>query len=118
MFVGADFVDQTLILHHIEFHWSQSGSGSEHSINGRRYAAEMHLYHYNSLYSTFEAAEERLGGLTIVGVMLALGVHNNSNIKRVLDPIESGEVTFNSTGFASGLIVVSRPCAWHLRGLA
>lgn len=38
------------ILDNIHFHWNINGSGSEHVINSKRYAAEMHMVTYNSIY--------------------------------------------------------------------
>ena len=48
----------------ISLHWgANSTSGSEHSVNGRRYAAELHIRCRNILYPTNEEALQRVDGL-------------------------------------------------------
>lgn len=42
------------IADNIHFHWGQSDSaGSEHTINARRFSAELHLVTFNSNYGKF-----------------------------------------------------------------
>jgi carbonic anhydrase len=38
------------ILDNIHFHWGADTNGSEHVINDNRYAAEMHMVTYNSIF--------------------------------------------------------------------
>ena len=56
----------------LHFHWGSSlkKGGSEHLINSKRYAAEMHLVHYNTKYSSFAEATSYPDGLAVLGVML------------------------------------------------
>ena len=46
--------------------------GSEHTINGKRYAAEFHLVHYNSKYNSLNDAAPNADGLAVIGIMLEL----------------------------------------------
>jgi len=56
----------------LHFHWSSDpkNGGSEHLINSKRFAAEMHLVHYNTKYSSFADATNHPDGLAVLGVML------------------------------------------------
>jgi carbonic anhydrase len=41
-------------------------SGSEHSIDGKKFAMELHLVFYNSLYETFDEAKNEVDGLAVL----------------------------------------------------
>lgn len=65
-----------------------SGGGSEHTINGHRYAAEVHLVHFNEKYRYFSAAASQSDGLAVLAVFFELaeeanndGSNNNKFIK-------------------------------------
>jgi len=53
-------------------HWGKDCScGSEHTVNGKSYAAELHLVHWNcDLYASFSEAMKQPNGLTVIGVFL------------------------------------------------
>uniref|UniRef100_A0A8C4VIC3 Carbonic anhydrase n=1 Tax=Gopherus evgoodei TaxID=1825980 RepID=A0A8C4VIC3_9SAUR len=58
-----------LIQFHI--HWgSCEGQGSEHTVDGVQYDAELHLVHWNTKYGRFGEAVKHPDGLTVVGVFL------------------------------------------------
>uniref|UniRef100_A0A671UP19 Carbonic anhydrase n=1 Tax=Sparus aurata TaxID=8175 RepID=A0A671UP19_SPAAU len=57
----------------LHFHWGSSGrpAGSEHMVNGRQYAAEMHVVHYNSdKYPNMSTAVDKSDGLAVLGVLI------------------------------------------------
>ena len=56
----------------LHFHWGSDlkKGGSEHLINSKRYAAEMHLVHYNTKYSSVAEATSHPDGLAVLGIML------------------------------------------------
>ena len=73
----------TLAQFHL--HWgSRRGQGSEHTINGRGYDAELHLVHYKSSYDSFAAAfdDGRPDSLAVLGIFLeeADGVTDSESI--------------------------------------
>ncbi|XP_055523098.1 carbonic anhydrase 13-like [Wyeomyia smithii] len=43
--------------------------GSEHSLEGKLSAAEVHLVFYNSLYETFEDARDQIEGLAVIALI-------------------------------------------------
>ncbi|CAK8682792.1 carbonic anhydrase 2-like isoform X2 [Clavelina lepadiformis] len=61
------------------FHWgSEDNRGSEHTLNGKHYSAEVHLVHQNTKYPTFEKALDHGDGLCVVGAFLEVsdGIEN------------------------------------------
>ncbi|CAF98333.1 unnamed protein product, partial [Tetraodon nigroviridis] len=72
-------------LHHrysaaqLHFHWGSSSSpaGSEHMVNNKQYAAEMHIVHFNSdKYSSISMAVDKSDGLAVLGVLIEVGEFN------------------------------------------
>ncbi|XP_053322711.1 carbonic anhydrase 2-like [Spea bombifrons] len=60
------------------FHWGLSDSeGSEHTIDGKAFPAELHIVHWNSQkYRNFSEAKDHPDGLSVVGILLKLGEKN------------------------------------------
>ena len=55
----------------LEVLWGDnSSSGSEHVLDGRRYAGELHLGFRNTLYPTLDAAFQQVGGFLGLAVLL------------------------------------------------
>jgi len=56
-------------------HWGKSGSkGSEHTIDGKQWDAELHLVHWNrSKYASPNEAAGQPDGLSVLGIMLTEG---------------------------------------------
>ncbi|XP_045465047.1 carbonic anhydrase [Harmonia axyridis] len=62
-------------LAQIHCHWGEKDDeGSEHSIEGKKFAAELHMVHWNSSkYSSLEEAAEHPDGFCVFGVFLKPG---------------------------------------------
>ncbi|XP_068596030.1 carbonic anhydrase 12 [Brachionichthys hirsutus] len=63
----------------LHLHWGSSGRpvGSEHIINNKQYAAELHVVHFNSdNYPTLSAAVDKSDGLAVLGVLIEIGEFN------------------------------------------
>ena len=56
----------------LHFHWGpdSAGGGSEHLLRSKRYAAELHLVHYNTKYNSFAEATNHADGLAVLGVLM------------------------------------------------
>ena len=56
----------------LHFHWGPNSvdGGSEHLLRSKRYAAELHLVHYNTKYSSFSEATKHADGLAVLGVFM------------------------------------------------
>ncbi|XP_043921213.1 carbonic anhydrase 1-like [Protopterus annectens] len=73
-------------LNHFHFHWGASDDhGSEHTVDGAVYAAELHLVHWNAnKYKSFQEAFQHPDGLAVIGVFLKIG-NSNPVLKNVID---------------------------------
>ncbi|XP_068169573.1 uncharacterized protein ca12 isoform X2 [Antennarius striatus] len=63
----------------LHLHWGSSGRpvGSEHIINNKQYAAELHVVHFNAdKYPTLSAAVDKSDGLAVLGVLIEIGEFN------------------------------------------
>ncbi|XP_063439975.1 carbonic anhydrase-like [Mytilus trossulus] len=64
----------TYKLEQFHFHWGANDKkGSEHTINGKMYASELHLVHYNTKYPNFGAAADKPDGLAVFGFFVRPG---------------------------------------------
>ncbi|XP_025056025.1 carbonic anhydrase 1 [Alligator sinensis] len=65
-------------LRQFHFHWGPvDDRGSEHAVDGAKYASELHLVHWNSdKYSSIAEASDKPDGLAIVTVFLKVGPPN------------------------------------------
>lgn len=67
-------LEGTYRLKQFHFHWgSCDGRGSEHTVNGHKYEAELHLVHWNTKYASFGEAVKHCDGLAVLGVFLKVG---------------------------------------------
>jgi carbonic anhydrase len=67
------------VFKQLHFHWGSVDSiGSEHTVNGKSYAGEMHLVHYNSKYGDFDSALKHSDGLAVLGVFFQVNSINYS----------------------------------------
>lgn len=71
---GGPCKGYTYVLEQFHVHWGESDSnGSEHFINSRPYAAEVHLVHWNEdLYGSYEEAVRSDDGIVILAVFVQL----------------------------------------------
>ncbi|MCQ7842164.1 carbonic anhydrase family protein, partial [Salmonella enterica] len=66
-FDGTEYIAEQM-----HFHWggaSSEISGSEHTVDGRRHVAELHVVHYNSKYESFEVAQSAPDGLAVLAAL-------------------------------------------------
>jgi len=72
----------TYTFKQFHFHWPANSriKGSEHSINGSKDAAELHLVHFKSKYGNMNEAVNHTDGLLVLTVLLKLDTRNNSNL--------------------------------------
>ncbi|XP_042606087.1 carbonic anhydrase 6 [Cyprinus carpio] len=59
--------------------WDLEASGSEHTVDGIRYMAELHVVHYNSdKYSSFHEAKDKQDGLAVLAFFYEDGHFENT----------------------------------------
>lgn len=62
------------IVDNIHWHWGDNNQeGSEHTIDGKRFAAEGHIVAYNSKYANVETAMPEPDGLAVLGILYEVG---------------------------------------------
>ncbi|WAR30554.1 CAH2-like protein [Mya arenaria] len=66
-------------LEQFHLHWgAEDNRGSEHTVDGKMYASELHLVHWNaSKYSSFADAVQKPDGLAVLGIFITPGVACN-----------------------------------------
>lgn len=105
----ADDVDSSILkggpisgiyrLKQFHFHWGdRDDKGSEHTVNGKCYPAELHLVHWNTAYSSFGEAASKPDGLAVVGVFLEIGT-DNSGLQRILEVMNAIQCKGQQTTF-------------------
>ncbi|XP_029435126.1 carbonic anhydrase 6 [Rhinatrema bivittatum] len=66
----------------MHLHWGGMDlefSGSEHTVDGMRYLAELHIVHYNSdLYESFQQAKDKPDGLAVLAFLYTDGNFENT----------------------------------------
>ncbi|XP_076617417.1 carbonic anhydrase 1 [Chaetodon auriga] len=88
-------------LKQFHFHWGASDDrGSEHTVAGTMYPAELHLVHWNTKYASFGEAASQPDGLAVVGVFLQIGAAN-PNLQKVLDMFDAIKTKGKQTTFAN-----------------
>lgn len=89
----------TYRLGHFHFHWGSSdGLGSEHSVDKKKYAAELHLVHWNTKYENFGKAVQHPDGLAVLGVFLQIG-DAKPGLQKVVDLLGSIKTKGKSAAF-------------------
>uniref|UniRef100_A0A8D0L9X8 Carbonic anhydrase n=1 Tax=Sphenodon punctatus TaxID=8508 RepID=A0A8D0L9X8_SPHPU len=110
-------LDGTYRLLQFHIHWgSCDGQGSEHTVDGVKYDAELHLVHWNTKYGKFGEALKHPDGLAVVGVFLKNYLQKvgsaKPGIQKVVDALESIQTKGKQASFTSfdpmGLLPASR----------
>ncbi|RVE58605.1 hypothetical protein OJAV_G00195940 [Oryzias javanicus] len=88
-------------LKQFHFHWGGADDrGSEHTVDGTKYAAELHLVHWNTKYASFGEAASKPDGLAVVGVFLKIG-DANPKLQKLLDAFDGIKTKGTQTSFAN-----------------
>ncbi|XP_066984710.1 carbonic anhydrase 2-like [Macrobrachium rosenbergii] len=94
-------LNQKYLLEGIVFHWGPTDyAGSEHAVNGRSYAAEIQLVHYNSKYGRYQLALNKTDGVAIFSIFLDISARDNL----FLDPVILGLRNIRSSGISTDII--------------
>ncbi|XP_066194692.1 carbonic anhydrase 9-like [Sylvia atricapilla] len=105
----------------LHLHWGSSlGPGSEHTVNGRRFAAEIHVVHYNTKYDSFKEAMVHPDGLAVLGAFLEVGHGENQYYREILKHLpeiqEVGQETLVSGFNIAGLLPANLKLYFHYNG--
>ncbi|XP_035758608.1 carbonic anhydrase 9 isoform X2 [Egretta garzetta] len=105
----------------LHLHWgSPLGPGSEHTINGHRFAAEIHVVHYNTKYESIEEAMVHPDGLAVLGAFLEVGPKENPYYQEILEHLHKiqreGEEVLVSGFNIAGLLPDNLKLYFHYNG--
>ncbi|RWS05877.1 Carbonic anhydrase 7-like protein [Dinothrombium tinctorium] len=85
MITGSALDNQVYKFVQAHFHWGvRNGFGSEHKINGRAFALELHLVHVNTKYKTLEEALGNPDGLAVLAVLYKVSRKINPYIRPLM----------------------------------
>ncbi|NP_990648.1 carbonic anhydrase 2 [Gallus gallus] len=88
-----------LVQFHI--HWgSCEGQGSEHTVDGVKYDAELHIVHWNVKYGKFAEALKHPDGLAVVGIFMKVG-NAKPEIQKVVDALNSIQTKGKQASFTN-----------------
>jgi len=78
-------LEGTYRLAQFHCHWGKNSScGSEHTVDGKSYAAELHFVHWNTdKFSCFNDAAAADGGLAVLGVFLRSSPEANNELSKI-----------------------------------
>ncbi|BFZ13028.1 hypothetical protein BsWGS_16067 [Bradybaena similaris] len=84
---GGPLLNDQYKLVQFHFHWGHDDkSGSEHTVNGKKYPCELHLVHYNaSKYKSPADAVTQCDGLAVIGVFIKVGAEEHAGFKVLSD---------------------------------
>ncbi|NWV29779.1 CAH6 anhydrase, partial [Origma solitaria] len=89
----------------MHLHWGGldlESSGSEHTIDGMRYLAELHIVHYNSAnYSSFEEAKDKPQGLAVLAFLYTDGHFENTYYSEFISKLARIRFAGQSTTLSS-----------------
>ena len=84
-------------------HWgSKDGVGSEHTIDGRSYDAELHIVHYNTKYGDISAAVDKPDGLAVLGMFLKLG-KEHKELGKICESLEDIQMKKDATALQDSI---------------
>ncbi|XP_036854120.1 carbonic anhydrase 13 isoform X1 [Manis javanica] len=100
-------------LRQFHLHWgSADDDGSEHVVDGVRFAAELHVVHWNSdKYPSFVEAAHEPDGLAVLGIFLQIG-ERNSQLQKITDILDSIKEKGKQTRFTNFDPLSLLPPSW------
>jgi carbonic anhydrase len=107
---GVPLGHDVYLLKQFHFHWGSNNShGSEHKINGKAFAGELHLVYWNkSKFSSYDDAVKSDDGMCVLTVFLEPGDEHDGlkKICHLLDKVDhSGEHVPIPGGFNPGCLL-------------
>eukprot|EP00057_Strongylocentrotus_purpuratus_P015957 XP_011670431.1 PREDICTED: carbonic anhydrase 4-like [Strongylocentrotus purpuratus] len=76
----------------VQFHFhfgSNDMKGSEHTVDGKRYPADMHIVHYDTAYGSVNEAIKKKGGIAVLGFFLEVLMYYFKIIGREIKETDS-----------------------------
>ena len=71
---GGPLEEDVYQLAQFHAHWGgENARGSEHTVDGKAFSAELHLVHYNTKYGDLGTAVDKPDGLAVLGMFIKAG---------------------------------------------
>jgi len=101
-------LDGKYLLEQFHAHWGGDCScGSEHTVDGKSYAAELHLVHWNSSrFASFAEAVSQDRGLAVVGVFLDVSAEPHPEFEKICSRMKGIQ-------FKDDVVNISEPMSLH-----
>jgi len=78
-------------------HWGcKDGQGSEHTVDGVSYDAELHIVHFNTKYGDLARAVDKPDGLAVLGMFLKLG-EEHAELEKICQSLEDIQMKQEAT---------------------
>lgn len=88
----------------------ENDRGSEHTINGHQFPAEIQLYAFNSqLYTNWTAAQSEANGVLAIAILIAhtpQSIGGNSQLKHITHTLKN----ITARGMAEPRVTISDDC--------
>ncbi|XP_057372191.1 carbonic anhydrase 2-like [Daphnia carinata] len=84
-YITGGSLDGRYKLLQLHFHWGCDANGSEHTIDGVKFAAEMHIVHQNQVFDSLQEAKSHRNGFAILTVMLKVQETENAILHPVIE---------------------------------
>ncbi|EPQ04521.1 Carbonic anhydrase 12 [Myotis brandtii] len=102
----------------LHLHWGDQNDphGSEHTVGGKHFAAELHIVHYNSdLYPNASIASNESDGLAVLAVLIEMGSFNPSydKIFSHLQHVKYKGQEVHIPGFSIEELLPERPAEYY-----
>ncbi|XP_077967033.1 uncharacterized protein LOC120343427 [Styela clava] len=93
----------------LHIHWATPGStdGSEHTVNGGHYPAEMHIVHIKEPYTSVGQVKDMSDGLAVLGVFLKVGNSKNVHFEKLLQAAQRCRYKDSTSTLESGPRLIS-----------
>ena len=86
-------------------HWGDiEGVGSEHTLNGAPFDAELHIVHYNTKYGSPGEAFDKEDGLAVLGIFLKVG-KEHQELQKVLGKLKDLDQVYDVAAIEESILV-------------
>ncbi|XP_058876748.1 carbonic anhydrase 9-like isoform X1 [Acipenser ruthenus] len=90
--------DNVFVAAQLHFHWGTvKVPGSEHTVDGLHFPAEIHVVHYNTKYDSLSEAASKTDGLAVLGAFIEIGPQENANYDNILSSLTDVSIEESDT---------------------
>lgn len=94
---GVPVINKNFQLHDLNIHFGcEADRGSEHTIDGKSFPAELQLMFYNTEYGFYDNAASKKDGLAAISVLLKVGKTENNALDSIVDQLDDVAVEGSS----------------------